>query len=852
MSGPQIIQVANELELNQAIATVDGAGAGDFIIQFTANITEGTDTGSSITFNGNTLSAPADLYALNLKGGVSLSINGGGYTLAGANIYRGLFAYSGAVAVQNLNIDNTVAQGGVGAYGGGGGAGLGGGLFVGAGAQVTLSGVSFSSDKAQGGGGGYDYHVLYQYGGGGGLGGNAVRSPFLTGSSGGGIGAGAHGGYFNEAAGSGIVLGVPGSRGAAAYGGGGKSDGLYSFGGGGIGGRASFQMGIAGDGGFGGGGGGGFYGGFGGFGGGGGSGGDYRGSGRNPGGGAGGNGGFGGGGGGGYQPGTGGFGAGDGSAGFFGLDVRGGGGLGAGGAIFVQQGGTLILGAGGVSAGSVQGGAGGYGPAGSGSAFGSGIFVQGNDTLTFAPGAGQTLTIADVIADQSGSGGTGSNAGIAAILERGPGTVVLGGDNTFAGGTTVEGAGAILSISADGNLGAASSSLTLANGTALHFTGSFTLTHAINVNGDPVFDLDPGQTVTVTTPITDGLAPGDVDKTGSGTLVLDTVDTYSGGTTIEGGALELGNAHAAGTGAIIFSPGASAQMALLQIDGTAMPNNQIDGFLSGDLILLKDVSNVPGSHADMDYTTNVLTITEGANSYQLDFNPIENFAGDFFHLSSISGGTEIMENSTPCYCPGTLMRTPRGERRVEELKIGDVVITARGAKRPIKWIGRRSYAGRFVLGRKDILPVCIKAGALGVNVPERDLWISPHHAMYFADDGGVLIEAKDLVNGTSIVQTARVDKVEYFHIELETHDVIIAEGALSETYLDDDNRGMFHNALEYETLYAGEDAWQPARYCAPRLEDGYAVEHVRRRIAVRARIGSHPYDVRVHRRAARS
>ncbi len=92
-----------------------------------------------------------------------------------------------------------------------------------------------------------------------------------------------------------------------------------------------------------------------------------------------------------------------------------------------------------------------------GSAFGSGIFVQGNDTLTFAPGSGQTLTIADVIADQSGSGGTGSNAGVAAVLVKGPGTVVLGGDNTFTGGTTVKGAGAILSISADDNLGAASS-----------------------------------------------------------------------------------------------------------------------------------------------------------------------------------------------------------------------------------------------------------------------------------------------------------------------------------------------------------------------------------------------------------
>ena len=61
-------------------------------------------------------------------------------------------------------------------------------------------------------------------------------------------------------------------------------------------------------------------------------------------------------------------------------------------------------------------------------------------------------------------------------------------------------------------------------------------------------------------------------------------------------------------------------------------------------------------------------------------------------------------------------------------------------------------------------------------------------------DGVVLIEAKDLVNGFSIVQAERVDKVEYFHIELDSHDVIVAEGALSETFIDDDSRGMFHNA----------------------------------------------------------
>jgi hypothetical protein len=141
------------------------------------------------------------------------------------------------------------------------------------------------------------------------------------------------------------------------------------------------------------------------------------------------------------------------------------------------------------------------------------------------------------------------------------------------------------------------------------------------------------------------------------------------------------------------------------------------------------------------------------------------------------------------------------------------------------------------LGQRHILPVCIKAGALDENVPRRDLWISPHHAMYL---DGVLIEAKDLVNGVSIVQAGRVDKVEYFHIELETHDVIVAEGALSETFMDDDSRGMFHNAHEYHAMFpdaAPGALIPPARFCAPRLEDGYEVEAVRRGIAVRAGLG---------------
>jgi len=200
-------------------------------------------------------------------------------------------------------------------------------------------------------------------------------------------------------------------------------------------------------------------------------------------------------------------------------------------------------------------------------------------------------------------------------------------------------------------------------------------------------------------------------------------------------------------------------------------------------------------------------------------------------LANILGSAEFFNDAqTPCYARGTLIRTEHGEVPVEDLAIGDEVTTKAGEARPIKWIGQRSYSGRFVMGRMDILPVCIKAGALDDNVPRRDLWISPRHAMYL---DGVLIEAKDLINGVSIVQAARVANIEYFHIELETHDVIIAEGAHSETYIDDDNRLMFHNAPEYHTLYP-DFVRIAARYCAPRCEDGYEIETARRRIALRA------------------
>jgi len=132
------------------------------------------------------------------------------------------------------------------------------------------------------------------------------------------------------------------------------------------------------------------------------------------------------------------------------------------------------------------------------------------------------------------------------------------------------------------------------------------------------------------------------------------------------------------------------------------------------------------------------------------------------------------EDVATCYRRETKITTQNGFRAVEDLKIGDHVQTRFGGLSPIKWIGRRSYAGHFLKGKRDILPICFKAGSITETVPVRDLWVSPHHAMYI---DGVLIEARDLVNGISVVQDRNAEQIDYFHIELEGHDVIMAEGA---------------------------------------------------------------------------
>jgi hypothetical protein len=151
---------------------------------------------------------------------------------------------------------------------------------------------------------------------------------------------------------------------------------------------------------------------------------------------------------------------------------------------------------------------------------------------------------------------------------------------------------------------------------------------------------------------------------------------------------------------------------------------------------------------------------------------------------------------------GTLVLTPNGERRIEDLRIGDSVATGTGDAKPIEWIGRRrfvrAHSERWIEGFR---PIRIATNALGPGVPYRDLFVSREHCLFL---DGILIPAANLVNGSSISVDAvtEYDEIEYLHIKLAAHDIVFAHGTLSETLRIQDSVTIerFENFIEYERL----------------------------------------------------
>ncbi len=216
------------------------------------------------------------------------------------------------------------------------------------------------------------------------------------------------------------------------------------------------------------------------------------------------------------------------------------------------------------------------------------------------------------------------------------------------------------------------------------------------------------------------------------------------------------------------------------------------------------------------------TVTVSENGITDTLNNIE-----YLHFADQTVNT----GDLGCFVAGTRLATLRGEVAVEALREGDMLVLARGGTAPVVWLGHRVLDCTRHARPHDVMPVRMRAHAFGPGRPHSDLLLSPDHAV-FAD--GVLIPVRYLINGATIIQQ-QVRHVEYWHVELPTHDVVLAQGLPAESYLDTGNRDSFGNGGGAVALHPdfARNIWAEAA-CAPLVLSGAEREAVRSMLLVQA------------------
>ena len=282
------------------------------------------------------------------------------------------------------------------------------------------------------------------------------------------------------------------------------------------------------------------------------------------------------------------------------------------------------------------------------------------------------------------------------------------------------------------------------------------------------------------------------------------------------------------------SSGDATGIARISADGTKVAFTSFaDNLVPGDTNLSTDVFVKDLTTGAL---TRVSTAADGTQSNGANFvSPT--LSADGSRVAFDSRASNLVPNDTNsvddvfvadtviCFATGTRICTARGEVAVEDLRVGDQAVTVGGKQRPIRWIGSRSLDGRGAALPFAQQPVRIRAGAFGDGLPVRDLFLSPGHPVLVGDH---LVPVMSLVNGTSLARMPAT-AVTYWHVELDAHDILLAEGLPAESYLDLGSRPWFagSDAPLHDPEFAAVDA--PGR-CRPLAVEGPVVEAERRRL----------------------
>ena len=198
---------------------------------------------------------------------------------------------------------------------------------------------------------------------------------------------------------------------------------------------------------------------------------------------------------------------------------------------------------------------------------------------------------------------------------------------------------------------------------------------------------------------------------------------------------------------------------------------------------------------------NLGVTNNGTQSGTIEFVVTDNTPDRLYYVCQYHSnmqGTITIVSPTVCYKKGTLILTNQGIIPIENIKVGDNVVTEgeiynnyklmkqdTSRIEPVIWIGNFKVDCLDTNSR----PICIQKNTFGNNSPFQDLYISPNHSVLL--DGNMVTASSLLIGNTTIYQDMECTSVEYYHLECKTHCSILANGVLSETYLDANNRYVF-------------------------------------------------------------
>jgi hypothetical protein len=453
----------------------------------------------------------------------------------------------------------------------------------------------------------------------------------------------------------------------------------------------------------------------------------------------------------------------------------------------------------------------------------------------------------EAVANAGTISGASSQFGFGVSLEAG-GSVTNQASGTISGGTGIYIGGGLGTVINVGSVGASAGYgiWLLGGGTVRNETGGAITNSAANfeavvvdgafatvANAGTIADTASGRAVVFTGNVSNRLIvdPGAVFKgtvsAGSlGTNTIELTSTAAAGT-LTGLGSEYVNFHT-----VTIDSGAA-----WTISGThaAFGGVTVNGFSTSDKIDLTDLQYATGDKAT--WSADVLTIANAGGTTLDTLNLDGSFAGEYFHLASDGGAGMNITESSACYLRGTQILTERGQVAVEDLQIGDHVLTLSGKGAPLKpivWIGRSSFDASRHSHPEKVLPIRILEDAFGHGMPCRDLLVSPDHA--FPIDG-CLIPAQYLVNGATIMQDLTISRGVYFHIELKQHDIVLSEGLPAETYLECNNRHKFDNQPGFRELYPDFTEWREddsAEFVLPLTRAGDALTAARAKLQAQA------------------